>query len=465
MAEPLYSKLKKATEESPPELTTGSTFKHVLRLGLPSMFAMGLQASYDMVDLIWLGHTRQGADAMAAVTVFGILFALILVLNQIVDIGTTTLIARYCGAKHYQAARLVTGQAWVMKLLLSLPVALLGAIFAADIFEKLGAQPGVVHLGVQYSTIMFLGLPLFFWVLTLNTAFRAAGDVKKPLYMAAISVGVNIVLDPLLIFGVGPFPELGIRGAAIASVFSQALFAAMGLYYLLGRRSHLRVKLVQLVTPRIKWALKMFRIGAPAAVGELLRTLVILFTACVVLKFGKETMAAFGVGSRLLVFVFIPFFAIGTAISALVGQNLGAHKPERAARAVINGTFFALAIAVVVGVFSFLFPRLIMRAFTPDLNVIEIGVPLLRIGSFAIIGVAVTTCHASAFWGAGDTLPPMVVWIGATAGVQLPILLLSVFYFKTTVTYVWLSVAAGALFAMVMAAAWLARGKWLKKKL
>jgi putative MATE family efflux protein len=465
MAEPIYRAIKKGAQERPPELTSGSTFKHILRLGLLSTFAMGLYASYDMVDLIWLGHTKEGADAMAAVTVFGILFALILVLNQIVDVGTTTLIARYYGAKHYRAARLVTGQAWVMKLLLSLPVAVLGAIFAPDIFEKSGAQPGVVRLGVQYSTIMFLGLPLFFWVLTLNTAMRAAGDVKKPLYMAAVSVGVNIVLDPLLIFGVGPFPELGVRGAAIASVFSQALFVAMGLYYLLGRRSHLRVKLVQLVTPRMKWALKMFRIGAPAAVGELLRALVILFTAWVVLKFGAETMSAFGVGSRLLVCAFIPFFAIGTAISALVGQNLGAHKPERAARAVINGTFIALAIAFIIGAIGFIFPRLIMRAFTPEPAVIEIGVPLLRIGAFGVIGVAVATCHASAFWGAGDTVPPMVVWIIATAGVQLPILLLSVFYFHAGATYIWFSISAGALVGMVIIAIWLARGNWLKKKL
>jgi len=225
------------------------------------------------------------------------------------------------------------------------------------------------------------------------------------------------------------------------------------------------VKLVQLVTPRIKWALKMFRFGAPAAVGELLRALVILFTAWVVLKFGAETMSAFGVGSRLLVCAFIPFFAIGTAISALVGQNLGAHKPERAARAVINGTFSALVVAFVIGAAGLIFPRLIMRAFTPDPVVIEIGVPLLRIGAFAVIGVAVATCHASAFWGAGDTVPPMVVWIIATAGVQLPILLLSVFYFKTGPSYVWLSVTAGALFAMLMASIWLARGKWLKKKL
>jgi putative MATE family efflux protein len=464
MTEPLYRAIKKAAEE-PPELTSGSTFRHVLRLGLPSMAAMGLQASYDMVDLIWIGHTGQAADAMAAVTIFGILYALVLVLNQIVDVGTTTLVARYYGAMRFDAARLVTGQAWAQKFLLSLPVAVFGAVFAGGIFRILGAQPGVVTLGVQYSTIMFLGLPLFFWCLTLNTAFRAAGDAKKPLYMAAISIGINIVLDPLLIFGVGPFPELGVRGAAIASVFSQALFVAIGLCFLLGRHSHLRVKLVQMITPRFKWTLKMFGIGGPAALGDLLRTLVILFTAWVVLKFGGETMAAFGAGIRLIVFVWIPFFAIGTTISALVGQNLGAKKPERATRAVINGTFFALAIAVVVGAVSFLLPRLIMRAFTPDPVVIEIGVPLLRIGAFAIIGVAVATCHASAFWGAGDTVPPMVVWIVATGGVQLPILLLSVFYFGMGPTYVWLSVSAGALFGMVAISIWLARGKWLKKKL
>ncbi len=465
MAEPLYRTLRKAAEEPPRELTSGSTFKHVLRLGLPTMFAMGLQASYDTVDLIWIGRTQNPASAMSAVTIFGMLYALIIVLSLMVDVGTTTLVSRYCGAKRFNAARLVTGQAWSLKFILSLPVGILGAVFVAGIYRLVGAEPDVVALGGQYSTIMFLGLPLFFWALTLNTAFRAAGDAKKPLYMAGISIGFNIALDPLLIFGAGPFPALGVRGAAIASVFSQALFCSMGLYYLLGKRSHLRVKLTQMVIPRIKWALKMLRIGTPAAVGDLLRTVVLLFTFLVVLKFGKETTAAFGAGSRLFVTVWIPFYAIGTAVSALVGQNLAVRKPERATRAVINGTLSSLALAIAIGAVGFLAPGLIMRIFTPDPEVIRTGIPLLRIGSFAVIGVAVTTVHASAFWGAGDTLPPMVVWITATAGIQLPVLLLSVFYFNADVTYIWKSVAAGALFAMVASSIWLARGKWLKKKL
>ena len=465
MAEQLYRTLRKAAEKPPRELTSGSTFKHVLRLGLPTMLAMGLGASYDTVDLIWIGRTENAASAMSAVAIFGILYALIIVLSQMIDVGTTALVSRYYGAKRFDAARLVTGQAWSVKLMLSLPVGVLGAIFCADIYRLLGAESDVVTLGAQYSTIMFLGLPLFFWVLTLNTAFRAAGDAKKPLYMAGISVGINIVLDPLLIFGIGPFPVLGVRGAAIASLFSQALFCAIGLYYLLGKRSHLRVRLIQLVFPRVRWGLRMLRIGAPAAVGELLRTAVLIFTSLVVLKFGTQTFAAFSAGGRLFINVWIPFFAIGTAVSALVGQNLAAKKPERATRGVINGTFSALAFAVAIGAAGFLFPGLIMRIFTPDPEVIRIGIPLLRIGSFAVIGVAVTTVHASAFWGAGNSLPPMMVYIAATAGVQLPILLLSVFYFDTTVTYVWFSFAAGALFAMVASSVWLARGRWLKKKL
>ncbi len=465
MTEPLHKALRKALEEGPPELTSGSTFKHLLRLGLPSMLAMGLQASYDIVDLIWVGRLEHSADAMAAVTIYGFLLALVVVLNQIVDVGGTALISRYWGARRFDAARAVTGQTWLLKLLLSLPVAVLGAVFAGDIFRAYGSPPGVVALGVQYSVIMFLGLPLLFWGLTLNTAFRAAGDVRKPLYMAAISIGVNLVLDPVLIFGLGPIPALGVMGAAIASVFSQALLVVIGLYFLLGRRSQLQVKVAQLYTPSIRWAAKIFGIGAPAAVGDFLRTAVALVTAWVVLRFGKETMAAFGVGSRLLFAVFIPIFAMGSAISALVGQNLGAGKPQRAARAVINGTFFALGIAFLLGLVGFLFPRLIMRIFTPDPVVIGIGIPLLRMGSFAIIGVAVATCHASAFWGAGDTLPPMVVWIVATAGVQLPIMLLSVFYFHAGPTYVWFSVTAGALAGMMIIAVWLARGKWLKKRI
>jgi putative MATE family efflux protein len=298
-----------------------------------------------------------------------------------------------------------------------------------------------------------------------SSAMRGAGDARTPLVVMAVANVINIGLDPLLIFGCGPFPALGVAGAAIASVLSQAVLVFMGLYFLLAGSSHLHLRVAQLFALRPRWGVRLLRIGAPAALGDLLRTLVALVTALVVLTFGTETMAAFGVGSRLLFCVFVPISAIGTAISALVGQNLGARKPERATRAVINGTFIGLAVAFLISLAGFVLPRLIMRIFTNDPVVIEFGVPLLRIGSFAIVGVAVATCHASAFWGAGDTVPPMLVWIVATAGVQLPILLLSVFVFGTGATYVWMSVSVGAIAGMALIAAWLARGRWLRKKL
>jgi len=138
MAKQLYRKLKEEVEERPPELTSGSTFKHVLRLGLPSMFAMGLQASYDTVDLIWIGHTDAGANAMAAITIFGFLFALIIVLNLMIDVATTTLVSRYYGAKRYNAARLVTGQAWSSKFILSIPVAIALNMIAGSILTSFG---------------------------------------------------------------------------------------------------------------------------------------------------------------------------------------------------------------------------------------------------------------------------------------------------------------------------------------
>jgi len=465
MPEPLHVAVSKGAKKKSLSLTTGSTFRHVLRLGLPSMFAMGLQASYDIVDLIWIGRLDRSAEAMAAVTVYGFLYALIAVLNQVVDVGSSALIARYWGAHRFNAARIVTGQALSLKLALCIPVAVLGAIFGGDIYRLYGSEPVVVELGVQYSVIMFLGLPLVFWGLTLNTAFRASGEVKKPLYMAAISIGINIVLDPLLIFGVGPFPKLGVRGAAIASVFAQALLVMAGLYYILIRKSQLRLGIVTMFYPRLGWAGKILGIGALAAVGDLLRTLVAFFTGWVVLKYGSKTMAAFGVGSRLLFSVFIPIFAIGTAISALIGHNLGAKKPERAKRSVINGTFISLVIGALLALPGLLIPWHVMRVFTSDSAVIEIGIQMMQIGFFAIIGVSVATSIASAFWGAGDTLPPMVVWIVATVGVQLPVLLLSVFLYKTGPEYVWFSVSAGAISAMLLASAWLAKGSWLKKKI
>ncbi len=445
-----------------PEFTTGGLSGHVVKLALPSMLAMLFHSTYSFIDMIWLG--RVGKEAISAITVYWLFWMLLALFNQMVALGSFSLMARSYGAKNYGETSTIIGQTFVFKLLFAVPAAVLGYFLVYDAFIWYGAGEEVAVLGGQYGRIMFAGLPIYFSGFTLNTAFRSIGDVKKPMILAGITAGLNIVLDPLFIFGVGGWEGWGIAGAAFASLIAQMVFFIAGLYYFFSGKTFVKLSLGHLARPSLYWIKKFVKIGAPAVVSDACRFTTYFVIGGVVISFGTATMAAFGICARMVDLAFIPLFGLSTAISTLVGQNLGAGKPDRAQKTVLWGTFLGVGIMAVLSVLAFIFAPLFVQIFNNDPEVVAIGSLLVRFGAFVIMFLSISSGLGSSFWGSGDTVPLALVSAVSLWGVQIPLVFVFVNVFAKGVEFVWLSILLAECTSCLLTILLFSRGKWKRKK-
>ncbi|MHC4606559.1 MAG: MATE family efflux transporter [Planctomycetota bacterium] len=437
-----------------PEFTSGGIGSHVVRLAVPSMLAMVFHTTYHLFDMIWLG--RIGKEAIAAVAIYWMFWMVLAVFNQMVALGSFPLISQSYGAKDFDETGTVIGQTFIFKILFALPVTFVGYFFVYDAFLLYGAEEQVAIFGQDYGQIMLIGMPLYFSGFTLNTGFRSIGDVKKPMILAGITS-----LDPLFIFGFG----WGIAGAAIASVLSQTIFLVVGLYIFFSGKTFVRLSLKDFRRPQLFWIRKFVRIGLPAVVGDACRFSAHFVMGWVVLGFGTAAMAAYGIGEQMFHLAWVPLFGIETAISTLVGQNIGAKKVDRAEKTVYWGTAFSLGIMSVLSVLGFIFAADFVMLFNSDPEVVEIGTQLIRIGAFAVMFMAATGGVGGAFWGSGNTIPLALISALSLWGIQLPLVFLFVKSMGLGVGYAWLSVLFGELGGCLLAIHLFSRGKWKKMKI
>jgi putative MATE family efflux protein len=455
-----------AEVEFRPEFTSGNVSGHVLRLALPSMLAMLFHSSYYFFDMIWLGMLGRdlGKQAQAAVTTYMIFWMLLSIFNQLVAMGSFTLIARSYGAKNYEETSTVIGQTIIFKLLFALPAAVLGYFFIYDAYVWYGTTKQVAVLGSEYGRVMLIALPIYFTGFTLNTGFRSIGDVKKPMYLAAATMGLNIALDPLFILGAGSWQGWGVAGAAYASFISQVIFFIAGMYIFVSGRTYVRLSMRHLARPSLGWIVKFIKIGSPAVVGDASRFTAQFVVGRIITSFGTTVLAAFGIGMQLFQMAWIPLFGIDSAVNALVGQNLGADKPDRAEQSTLWGTLLSVRIMAVVAVLALVFAKPFVGIFTEDGGVIVVGANLLRVGAFTIMFISVSSGLAAAFWGSGHTVPLAILSVISLWGVQVPAVFLFVKGFGTWVNHVWASALIAEFASCILAVYLFSRGGWKHKK-
>jgi len=441
-----------------PDFTVGSISQNVIKLAIYSMLAMLFHFSYSFIDMLWLGWL--GRDAIAAVGAYAQFMMLLVIFNQMVAMGSLTLISRSYGAKNYDETSTVIGQTFTFKILLIAPWALLGWFFIYDALIWYGAAQNVAALGAQYGRIMLPAMPLYFSGFTLNTGFRSIGDVKKPMILAAFTMCLNIFLDWLLIYVYG----LGVRGAAIASITSQIIFFAAALYIFFAGHTFVRLRLRHLLHPGFYWVKKFVRIGSPAVVGDACRFSAMFVVGKVIISFGTGAFAAYQIGGRLFELSWIPLFGLNTAVSALVGQNLGAGKPERAEKTVLWGTFAGFVIISVLAALALMFAPYFVRIFTSDVQVVSIGAGLVKFGAFALLFISIGMGLGAAFWGSGHNMPLAIVSAASLWGVQVPLVLLFVRRLGMGVSYVWLSMVIAEAAAALLTIYLFSRGGWKRKK-
>lgn len=444
------------------DILEGPLDRPILRLMWPIMAGYIFQASFSVVDMYWVG--RLGADAMAAVGASSFVVWMLVALSEMVGIGALSLAARFLGAGEGREAGRVLGSSLVVSVVISLAIGLLGVLIAPQVFGLTGTEPEVTRLGSTYLRILFFGVPTLFIFFVMEALFRAGGNTTLPTIVLASIFVLNIVLDPFLIFGWGPFPELGVGGAALATVISRAV-GALILGVVMVRYAHeLGYRRPKEGAIDVALMIRILKVGVPGAVAGAGFSIIYLFVVRVVAIFGTIPVAALAVGLRTEGIWYFITSAFGRATAAIVGQNLGAEQPERAEAATRRAIFLAeIAMVASVILFLTLAPQLV-GLFIEDPEVVAAGANFLRIISFSMAFLAIEVILFNVAAGSGDTVPAMLIEIPGTA-LRIP---LGLFLGKTLgmgYTGVFWAIALTVVLKAGVFYIWFRSGRWKRKEI
>lgn len=445
--------------QAPPPLSlsalTDPVPKALLRLALPILASQFLRLSYQYVDAFWVRGL--GVEATAAVTNSVFFLWAFQALNDMVLVGTVAYVSQFLGAGNLTAA----GQASYQGLRASAVIGVLGVFvglyLARPLFGLLTSDPVALEAGSSYLRIILIGSPFFLVLLTAESVMRAAGDARTPLMVDAVAVGLNLVLDPFLIYGIGPFPRLEVEGAALATIIAQAVGA--GIYAWLIWKRHPSLPVVRAARGSLVRLRSILRVGYPAATIALLFSAVYVAFGASAGRFGPVALAVVGMVQRLEAIQFMIAVAIGLAGATMVGQNLGAGRPERAAEAIRTGmqwiTLFAGAFAVLV----VLFPQMFLSVFTADPEAVRLGVPYLRIIALCAIMNGLEIVVAESVLGSGHTLSVSLIFASFSI-VRLPLAFLVPQWWGLGVLGIAWVITITCILRSIVILLWAARGTW-----
>src|SRR5687767_6523459 len=390
------------TSEHPTaELVGDSLPRTIVRLAAPAIASTVLMTIFTSIDTYWVG-TRVGADGLAAVSTSVFWIWVVVSVAEMVSIGLTAVAARRYGEGRKEEAARTAGDALLFALVLGSVVTVGGLALLEACFAVMNTPPEVTALGLRYLGAYLAGAPLIFGFFVVDAAFRASGDSRTPFVLLATSVAITLVLDPILIMGLFGAPQLGVMGAAIATVATRAVAFALGLVIVV-RRGLLRVG-----RPQMQRFATIARVGLPTAATGVLFSLVYVVMTRTTTRFGTPALAALGIGHRVESWLFMIGVGAGAATAAIVGQNLGARRPDRAERAGWLAVTFCTALGAVVCVLELALPEWFAGIFSHDPAVIAEGAKYLRIAAISQLFVCAEIVLEGALGGAGHTVAPMV---------------------------------------------------------
>ncbi len=387
------------------DLTQGSVTKHLLHMSAFMAVSMMAQTLYLLADLYWVG--RLGKEAIAAVGVAGNLTMIVLALTQMLGVGTTTLISHAAGQKEQTRAELVFNQSFVMSILVALALGVFGFLLMDVYSNSLSADAITATLAKKYLLWFIPALLLQFPLVALGSALRATGIIKPTVGLQVLSVLLNIILAPLLIFGVGPFPKLGVTGAALASFIAILIADVLMVIYFEKKYHYLRFRFAQM-RPQLRIWSKMLQIGVPAGTEFVLLFVYIVIVYGIIRGFGPAAQAGFGVGARVMQALFLPVVALAFAVSPVVGQNFGGRRADRVRQSVYSAIAIATAMMLVLALLAYFVSGLLILPFSRDPHVIAFGSEYLRIVALNFVAAGIVFTTSSIFQGIGNTWPPLL---------------------------------------------------------
>ena len=447
--------MTEAAAGTPGVLTRGPLRPVILRLALPAVAMMGCHFTFGLIDAVWVGRLI-GPAALAAVSTAGFYMWILLNLGEMVEVGLIAVAARRHGAGRPEQAARAAGAAVWYALAAGIVVSGAGLALTDRLFLLMTVPADVARLGHVYLSTWLLGGPLVFGFFAIEATFRASGDTRTPMWLLACSVVLSLTLDPLLIAGVGPFPRLGVEGAALASVMVR------GGGFLIGVILAFRRGLIRLRSPDWRAVPAMLRVGVPLALAGVLLSIIYMWLTRFTARFGTPALAALGIGHKVEGLGFIAISGFALAAAALVGQNLGAGQEARARAAARLTILYCLVVTVPTALAFVTIPERLVALFTPDSGVIDDGSLYLRIIAFAQIGQTFELVLEGALVGAGYTLWPMLVGTCFTA-LRIP---LAAWWSGTLGLFgIWLALSLTAIARGVANTAFWLSGAWQRQAL
>ncbi len=457
-AERFWSGVREALRGSRRDYTQGPIGRAILVLAVPMVLEMVMESVFAVCDVFFV--SRLGADAVATVGLTESMLTIIYSIAMGLAIGATAIVARRTGERDHDGASRAAFQAIVLGALVAVTLGIAGGVAAPQLLSMMGASPRVLATGTTYARIMYGGNATIVLLFLVNAIFRGAGDAAIAMRVLWLANAINIALGPCLIFGLGPFPALGVKGAAIATNIGRgtgALFALSRLLRGRGARVSITRKHIRL-EPALM--LRMIRLSASGTLQTIIGTASWIGLIRILSTFGSGVLAGYTIGIRVIIFALLPSWGLSNAGATMVGQALGAKKPERAERAVWIAGFYNMCFLGVVGLVFVLLARPIANIFTTDPAVVPNAVDTLRIIALGFLFYAYGMVLAAAFNGAGDTMTPTILNVVVFWLFEIPL----AFVLAETLGFgprgVYLAVTTAFSVLALLSALLFRRGKW-----
>lgn len=418
---------------------------------------MCMESLFGLVDVLWVA--RLGTDAIATVGLTETALTLVFVIAIGLAVGAAAVVSRRVGEKDSAAAGDAAIQAILLGLLISTIVAVVGFIYAPGILRILGGSDSVVRTGTNYTRIIVSGSVTVFLLFLINSVFRGAGDAALAMRVLWVANLVNICLNPFLIFGWGPFPELGVAGSAVGTTIGRGTGVLMQLWILFGGKGRIVVRR-ELIRVNLPVMATMLRLSVSAMFQYLVQMASWIAVVRIIAGFSSAAVAANTLAIKIVLFAILPSWGMSNAAATLVGQNLGAKKPDRAEHAVWRTGLFNMIFLGVIGIVFFAFAGPIIGAFTSDADITPIAIRGLRLLALGNISYAYGMVMTAAFNGAGDTFTPTMLNLLCFWAVQIPLAYFLAIPMALGPTGAWTAILVADTLLAVLAISIFRRGKW-----
>ena len=441
------------------EFTTGSIRKAVFMLSIPMILEMMMESIFAIVDIAYV--SRVSVNAVATIGLTESVITLVYAIAIGLSMAATAVVARRIGEKDLKGAREAAMQAILLGIAVAFSIGIIGFLYSKEILALMGGEPDLIAEGYGYTKLLIGGNITIVLLFLINAIFRGAGDASVAMWTLVLSNGLNIILDPIFIFGWGPIPEFGVMGAAIATNIGRGTAVIFQLGILFFGWSRIKLAVSDIVL-RTEVMLNLIKVSLGGIAQFLIGTSSWVFLMRLMSEFGSEVLAGYTIAIRVMMFTFMPAWGMSNAAATLVGQNLGAKQPERAEKSVwITGKYNAFFMLAVSLIYLFFAPEII-GLFTNVTSVVENGALCLQVVAAGYIFYAYGMVVSQAFNGAGDTKTPTKINLIAFWAFQLPFAYLAAITFELGALGVFMAITLAEVMLSVIAIIWFRKGYWKK---